>query len=60
MHVTLDASFHELESYYSGELFSTYFQGESSNEDNVLLESGGVEFIEPVKMSERLVESESP
>ena len=42
LHVTLDASFRELEPYYSGGVSKNYFKGESSSEEN----GGGDEFIE--------------
>lgn len=44
--VILDASFCELEPYYLGEVSRTYLIGESSIEENLLLESGEEEFIE--------------
>lgn len=46
--MTLDASFHESELYYLGEVSSACLQGESSNEDNALLKNdeNGVEFFE--------------
>lgn len=56
MGVTLDAYFCELEPYYLGEVSRTYLLGESSIEENLLLESGGEEFIELKKLSENLVE----
>ena len=42
LHVTLDASFRELEPYYSGGVSKNSLQGESSSEEN----GGGDEFIE--------------
>ena len=42
LHVTLDASFRELEPYYSGGVSKISLQGESSSEEN----GGGDEFIE--------------
>ena len=42
LHVTLDASFRELEPYYSGGVSKNSLKGESSSEEN----GGGDEFIE--------------
>ena len=42
LHVTLDASFRELEPYYSGGVSNNSLKGESSSEEN----GGGDEFIE--------------
>ena len=48
LHVTLDASFRELEPYYSGGVSKNSLQGESSSEEN----GGGDEFIELEKVNE--------
>ena len=49
LHVTLDASFQELEPYYSGGVYRNSLQGESSSEENG---GGGVEFIELEEVNE--------
>ena len=47
LHVTLDASFHETEPYYSGSFSSPSLQGETYTEENGLQKGGGGnEFIE--------------
>lgn len=46
MYIILDTSFHETGPYYLGEVYIVSLHGECSNEENVLLESGGAEFIE--------------
>ena len=69
LHVTLYASFRELEPYYSGGVSKNSLQGESSNEEN----GGGDEFIELEEVNEHFkhvvqqgcdqnheIESESP
>ena len=51
--MTLDASFHELESYYSKGVFRNSLQGESSSEENVQQENGeNDEFIELEEVNE--------
>ncbi|KAF2295782.1 hypothetical protein GH714_033956 [Hevea brasiliensis] len=52
LHVTLDASFHESEPYYSGGVATHPLQGESSSKENVLQE-GGVEFFQLEEMNEQ-------
>ena len=53
LHVTLDASFRELEPYYSGGVSRNSLQGENSSEENVQQENGrGDEFIELEEVNE--------
>lgn len=46
LYIILDTSFHETGPYYLGEVYIVSLHGECLNEENVLLESGGTEFIE--------------
>ena len=53
--MTLDASFRELEPYYSGGVSKNFLQGESSSEEN----GGGAEFIELEEVNAENIQQES-
>ena len=55
LHVTLDASFRELEPYYSAGVSRNSLQGESSSEEN----GGGAEFIELEEVNAENIQQES-
>lgn len=55
LHVTLDASFHELEPYYFGGVSDYSLNGESSSEENGQWQNeGGDEFVELEDIVEKL------
>ena len=53
--MTLDASFRELEPYYSGEVSKNSLQGESPSEEN----GGGAEFIKIEEVNAENIQQES-
>ena len=55
LHVTLDASFRELEPYYSGGVSKNSLQGESSSEEN----GGSAKFVKLEEVNAENIQQES-